>query len=246
VLRGVSLCIQPDEKVALLGPNGAGKSTLMQVLSGDLCALHRDEPAPVRVFGQRHWSLFDLRARLGIVTRVLEDGHKRDVRGREVLLSGFFGSVGLHEPPTEAMALQALQIARLLGIEALLDTRFDQMSTGEARRFLLGRALVHDPQLLLFDEPYTGLDLKVLAAFSAVVRQLAASGRGIVLVTHALEDVFPEIQRVVLLREGRILADGPKAEMLTSARLSELFDADVEVFETDGKYRARLAGPPGL
>jgi iron complex transport system ATP-binding protein len=110
------------------------------------------------------------------------------------------------------------------------------MSSGEARRVLIARALVHNPKALLLDEPTTSLDLFAQHELREILRQLAISGIGMILVTHHLSDIIPEIERVVLLREGRVIADGPKQELLTETTLSGLFGIPVSLARRDGYY----------
>ena len=131
------------------------------------------------------------------------------------------------------------------GASHLADRTLDEMSSGEARRVLLARALVTSPRALVLDEPTAGLDLAARHAFMETVRQLARDGTTVVLITHHIEEIFPEIQRVILLRGGRIVADGPSAETLTAARLSELFHCPVAVEISDGYHYAnrRSADP---
>jgi iron complex transport system ATP-binding protein len=164
----------------------------------------------------------------------------RDITGRELVLSGFFGSIGIwpnHRvlPDMEQAAQAAM--ARL-EVAHLADRWLDELSSGEARRLLIARALIHHPDTLLLDEPTTSLDLAAQREMRDHMRALAASGVGLLLVTHHLEEIVPEIDRVVLLRQGTIFADGSKGELLTSRRLSALFGVPLEVSEADGFYRA--------
>lgn len=240
ILHCVTLSLAADEHVAIVGPNGSGKSTLIKLLSGDVYPLHRDEPAPIRVFGQSRWDLFELRSKLGIVSNALQERYHRATTGLDVVLSGFFGSIGTygHQAISEAMTAKARETLRFLGINHLEDKQIVRMSSGEARRFLIGRALVHDPLMLVLDEPYSSLDLKARALFADVVRKVARRGHSLVLVTHALEEIPPEIERVVLMKQGMIFADGPKDRLLRSATISELFDMPVRVVREGETYHA--------
>src|SRR2546427_11335048 len=117
------------------------------------------------------------------------------------------------------------------------DLRFtDEMSSGEARRMLIARALVHDPRALVLDEPSVALDLSAQHELRLIFRKLAQSGIGIVMVTHHLSDLIPEIQRVLLMNRGRIIADGPTKEVLVESKLSELFGRPLQLSERDGYY----------
>jgi iron complex transport system ATP-binding protein len=239
VLEGISLGLRADEHACILGPNGSGKSTLVRLISGELSPLYR-EPAAIRLFGQERWDLFALRGRLGIVSDSLQSTQARDESVLDTILSGFFGGVGL-PMRTEAdprMIGKARDAADLLGLIPLLERRADELSSGQLRRVLVARALVHDPDMLLLDEPYTSLDIRARHIFGECVRDLAARGHAIVLVTHELSEIAPEIERVILVKDGSILADGPKVEILDSELISELFDMRVRVSREGGLYHA--------
>src|SRR5262249_46285681 len=162
---------------------------------------------------------------LGIVSNDLMTTLTRDLTGRDVVLSGFFSSIGTqaYQTISDEMRAKADQVLASLEVTHLADRMTSEMSSGEARRGLLARALVHEPAPLLFDEPSTSLDLFAQHELQLIMRRLAQSGTGIVLVTHHLADIIPEIERVILLRQGRLIADGPKEDILTAPRLSELF-----------------------
>ncbi|MDD4254276.1 MAG: ATP-binding cassette domain-containing protein, partial [Methanofollis sp.] len=159
--------------------------------------------------------------------------------GRDVVLSGFFSSVGLfrHEV-TPAMEGRTEEILNFLEIEHLAARPMTRMSTGEARRFLIGRALVHDPVALILDEPTNSLDLHALHHVRSTLRKIARSGTGVIMVTHNLHDIIPEISRVVLMKDGRIYGDGPKEEVLTDEVIGGLFDVPVHIREEGGWYYA--------
>ena len=239
VLRGISLSLRARENACLLGPNGSGKSSVVKMISGDLSPLYQ-EPAAIRLFGQERWNLFALRSRLGIVSDTLQTAQARGETALDTILSGFFGGVGLpmRTRPTAEMSSQALETAEFLGILPLLGRMADELSSGEMRRVLVARALVHDPEMLLLDEPYSSLDIAARHSFGRIVRDLAARGHTIVLVTHELSEIPPEINRIILLKEGQIVADGPKREVLRSETVSGLFGIPVRVEVVDGRYHA--------
>lgn len=237
VLRDFSLAIGDGEHVAILGPNGCGKSTLIKTITRECYPLPLDG-SWMSIFGRQTWNIFDLRPLLGIVSNDLMTLSTRDVTGRELVLAGFFSSIEImpwHEL-TGAMRAQAEQLLQELEIAHLADRYLNELSSGEARRLLIARALVHNPRALLFDEPTNSLDVFAQHELREIMRKLARSGIGIILVTHHLADIVPEIERVILMREGAIVADGPKQEILTAERLQGLFGIPVDLMRRDGYY----------
>lgn len=236
-LRDVSLRIGLGEHVAILGPNGCGKSTLIKTITRECYPLVR-AGSSVRIMGRDHWNVFELRTLLGIVSSDLMTACTREVTGRDIALSGFFSSIGIwpHQQVTEEMHKKAEQALEMLEVAHLADRFTDEMSSGEARRVLIARALVHDPRALILDEPSTALDLFAQHELRLIFRKLAQAGIGIVMVTHHLSDLIPEIERVVLIDRGQIVADGPKSEILVAPRLSELFGLPLDLTERDGYY----------
>ncbi len=239
ILHVERLTLLEGEHVVVLGPNGSGKSTLVGLLTRDVYPMARVDGPPALLRGRELWDLLDARALFGVVTSAWQEIYARPVTVRDTVLSGFFGSVGLtsfqHVMDEHVSACE--RSMREAGIVYLASRTMDTLSTGEARRALIARALVHDPAVLVLDEPYAGLDPTARYHFGATIRGLARSGRGLLLVTHHVEDIPPEVDRVVMLRAGRVFADGPKVDLLTSAKLSELFDIPAEVEERDGTYR---------
>ncbi|HYL77091.1 MAG TPA: ATP-binding cassette domain-containing protein [Bryobacteraceae bacterium] len=237
VLEDITLRIAAGEHVAILGPNGCGKSTLIKTITRECYPLARDGSS-LTIFGKESWNVFELRTLLGVVSNDLMNTCTREITGFEVILSGFFSSIGIqpYHPVTPAMIEKARAVLDLLEVPHLAGRDMTAMSTGEGRRVLIGRALVHDPLALLLDEPSNSLDLHAAFELRRVLRKLAQSGTGILLVTHLLSDIIPEIDRVILLRNGRVFADGGKAELLTTPRLSELFGLPLELAEREGYY----------
>src|SRR5208283_146149 len=239
MLNSVTLSLCEGENVAILGPNGAGKSSLVKAITREYYPVIAEEPVTFRFHGEDIWDVFDLRSFIGIVSNDLQYTFTRTITGHEIILSGFFSSIGLfNRETTPDMEGKAKAIERLLGIERLADRPMNSLSSGEARRFLIGRALVPGPATLLLDEPTSSLDLSALHTFRQAVRTIAQSGTSIVLVTHNLHDIIPEITRVVMMKDGRIFGDGEKMAMLTDKKIGRLFSVPVHVREENGWYYA--------
>jgi iron complex transport system ATP-binding protein len=247
VLDGLTLTIREGEHTAILGPNGAGKSVLVSLLTHYERALApANGTPPVRVFGEHNWNVWDLRSQLGIVSadlhqRFVSGNSEGRITGEAAVLSAFLASHGIlrYGTITDAMRQRAADTLAASGASHLARRPLDQMSSGEARRVLLARVLVTSPRALILDEPTTGLDLATRHGFMERVRAIARAGTTLILITHHTEEIVPEIARVLLLKHGRIVADGPKPPILTSDRLSDLFEMGVGVEESGGYYYAR-------
>lgn len=238
-LDGLTLSIGQGEHAAIIGPNGSGKSTLIKLISRDLYPVLKDgEPWSMRILGEERWRLFDLRNILGIVSNDWMQMCTCAYSAHEIVLSGFFGSVGIwpYHDVTPAMEEKTREVMELLEITHLAERNTVELSSGEARRILIARALVHDPQALMLDEPSNSLDLHATHELREAMRRLARSGITILMVTHHLPDIIPEMQRVVLIRNGKLYRDGRKADVLTSATLTGLFGIPVEVIERGGYF----------
>src|SRR5215469_5658354 len=236
-LDDFSLKIGADEHVAILGPNGCGKSTLIKTITRECYPVARDESS-MSIMGRDSWDVFSLRSQLGIVSNDLMAWCTGDASGRDVVLSGFFSSTAIYpnhivDPSHREKAEAALAE---LKISHLGERSVSEMSSGEARRVLIARALVHRPRALLFDEPCNSLDLGAQQKVRHTMSALAQAGTAIILVTHELADIVPEIQRVVLMRSGKVMADGPKDGILRVGMLAELFGVTAQMAQRDGHY----------
>ncbi len=239
VFDGLTLSVKQGESTAVIGPNGAGKSTLIKLLTREVYPVVSDDSS-IRILGQQRPVLWDLRKQIGLVSQDLQNQYLGNVPGRDIILSGFFGSVGLYkyQEPGQTQIRQADRIMQELGIRDLADRTYDTMSTGEQRRCLLGRALIHQPHSLVLDEPTSGLDLHATFQYLGIVRKFMQDGGTVLLVTHHIHEIPPEIDRVVLLADGAIVADGEKADVITNSVMSEIFDTSIEIISANGYYQA--------
>jgi len=239
LLRGLSLTIAENENIAILGPNGAGKSSLVKTINREYYPAASGRRTVFRVRGRDDWDVFDLRSAFGLVSPDLQASLCRDITVREGVLSGFFSSIGLFmHHVTPKMQYRVDELLSFLAIDHLADRPMNTLSYGEARRALIARALVHRPKTLILDEPTGSLDLSALHTFRSTLRAIAQDGTNIIMVTHNLHDIIPEISRVILMKGGRIVADGPKDAVLTDARIGRLFGISLHVRKEDGWYYA--------
>ena len=235
VLHDIALEISMGEHVAILGPNGCGKSTLIKTMTRECYPMVR-VGMRCTLLGRDRWDLSQLRSQFGVVSAELPGERTPVTSGRDAVIAGFFGASAIwpNHIVTPEMKARAEEVLTLLHAAYLGDKLVGQMSAGEQRRVMIARALVHRPAMLLLDEPSNALDLAAQRELREALRAVASQGTGILMVTHHLADILPEIGRVILMREGRIVADGPRDELLTSAQLEMLFGVKLTLAERNG------------
>ena len=244
VLHDVSFQVEAGEHLAILGPNGCGKSTLLKTATCELYPIARPETR-VRIMGRERWDLTQLKRKMGVVSAELPGRQTLSITGFDAILTGFFSSSTLwpNLTVTDEMRERAEEILKVIDGEKLRTKLVGQMSAGQQRRTMIGRAMAGtategDVKMLLLDEPSNALDLAAQRDLREMLRGLAQQGVAILLITHHIADILPEIDRIVMMREGRIVADGKKGKLLTEERLGELFGGEIHLSERDGYFNA--------
>ncbi|EIK97253.1 ABC transporter ATPase [Pseudomonas sp. M47T1] len=238
VFDQLSLHIGYNERVAILGPNGAGKSTLLKLINREIYPVER-AGSSLKLFGHETFNLWDLRAKIGFVSQDMQEDYTPYTSALDVVTSGFFGAMGTHAhlQPSDEQTARARELLTQLGMGVDEQRMFQRLSTGQKRRLLLARALVHNPRALILDEPTSGLDMGASLSLLSLMREFCHNDRAMIITTHHIDEIIPEIDRVVLIKQGQVVADGPKAEVLTSEQLSQLYQTQLQVSEHDGWYR---------
>ncbi len=239
VLKNINLSIQENEHWVILGANGSGKSTLIKLISNDIHP-NRKYPFTKEVFGKSRWSIFDLKKNLGIITNDLHNYfsvHGSFLSAYEVILSGYYSSIGVfkHQDFTQEQYQKALEVLEYLEISQIKDKKVSSMSTGQLRRCIIGRALIHDPKAFILDEPTVGLDIKAQNSFIKLIQKLSTKS-SIILVTHHIEEIFTEVSHIALVHNKTIFKQGIKEEILTSQNLSEIFDIKIDLEKENDRY----------
>jgi iron complex transport system ATP-binding protein len=241
-LSDFSLALHHGESVAILGPNGAGKSTFLKLLTGEVRS-EADPASRCLLFGEELWSLEELRHRIGVIMpEDVERFHPAELT-RDAVISSLRGAFGR----TRDMRFSASEKQRaadsmaVMGVSKLAEREFGALSSGERRRILIARALVHDPEVLVLDEPSTALDFAAAIQLTSTLRTLAKAGRDLIWVTHHPGEIPPEISRVILLRDGHVFADGPKRQVITTRNMSDLYQVPLRVKWSQGWCEVRPA-----
>jgi len=237
VLHDISLKIDAGEHVAILGPNGCGKSTLIKTITCECYPIVAPETS-IRLLGRARWDISQLRQHLGVVEANLPGERTGVTRGIDAVVAGFFSAStlwpNLHVTPE--MRERAHGALHRMDATHLEQKLVGQMSAGEQRRIMIARALVHQPGVLLLDEPSNALDIAAQRELREALRMVVQQGTGVIMVTHHLADILPEIDRVIMMRAGRIFADGSKEELIAPAKLKELFGVEVTLTQREGYW----------
>ncbi len=239
VLKNINLKINSNENWVILGANGSGKSTLMKLFSHDIYP-NAAYNFKKQIFGKDRWDIFELKKHLGIITNGLQTGFENFAKqetAQEVVLSGFYSSMGVykHHDFTKQQLVEAQKAMEFLDITPIKDKKVCEMSTGQLRRCIIGRSLIHEPQAFVLDEPTTGLDIKAQYSFIRLLQKLAKQVP-VVLVTHNIDEIFPEITHAALMFNGTIYKQGKKEDVITDENLSEIFQTKIELNNENGMY----------
>ena len=235
VFRNLTISLMQGEHTAILGPNGSGKSALLKLIYRSIYPVVRKN-SEFSIFGDKKIKLSMLRKRIGVVSSELEVRTKDFIRAKDVVLSGIYGSIGINENriPKPEHNNEVKRLMKELGLQEISTTPFGQLSDGEKRRLLIARAMIHEPDILILDEPTNTLDLKARHELLEEIRKLCNSGTTILLVTHRVEDIVDQIQRIIFLKKGQIILDGTPNQLLQSAPLANLYETPLEIISTNG------------
>lgn len=239
VLENIDLKIENGQHWAILGANGCGKSTLIKLITNELY------PDPnytykKEVFGQERWHISDLKSYFGIITNDLHNyfyNYGKSIRVYDAVLSGFYSSVGIfpHQHFTQDQHNKVREVLEFLEIKHLVEKKIGQLSTGELRRVVVARALIHDPKAFILDEPTVGLDIKAQEQFIHTMRKISKRST-IILITHHLEEIFPEISHIALICNKTIFKQGKKEDILSSENLTQVFETNIILKKTKLRY----------
>ncbi|MCY1151858.1 MAG: ATP-binding cassette domain-containing protein [Sphaerochaetaceae bacterium] len=239
ILKDVDFSINQGEHTAILGPNGAGKSTLLNICSMEIHPLWREDLL-IKRFNSNIISKEELRKHIGVVSQLIFDLCNTTYLVKEVVASGIFSSVGFdfHHHVTQEHWQLTDEVLKDNYCLHLADKTMNSLSTGESQRVLLARALVHNPNLLLLDEAASGLDFPSRSHYRKALTNAINKGKTIVMITHELSQILPEINRIILMKDGMIYKIGNKEELLNEEILSQLYGQKVYVAKKNGIYSA--------
>ncbi|HWD20347.1 MAG TPA: ATP-binding cassette domain-containing protein [Verrucomicrobiae bacterium] len=240
ILDRLSWAVHPGEQWVILGPNGSGKTSLLSALTGYLTPTSGEVDVLGQRYGRSDWR--ELRQRIGMVSSAVRQLIPEEEPSLETVIGGRYAMIGYWGRIRAADRRRALDLLQNMGCEALAQRPWLYLSQGERQRILIARALMAEPALLILDEPCAGLDPVAREQFLNFLQTLGAraAAPALALVTHHVEEIMPVFSHILLLRAGRVAAQGIKKTVLNSRNLSETFGAPLRLRARQGRYSLGL------
>ena len=239
ILSNININLNYGENTLILGPNGSGKSTFLKLLNRTIYPIN-SRYSSLKLFNKENINIWDLRKKIGFLFKEMEQRINNGVQLYDLIISGFSGRFNSRYFKLLSSD-EKLKIDSLVNeweLNDIIDQEFKSLSDGQKRRALLARALVHEPEILVLDEPFCNLDMKSNYILNKNINKLIEQSVNIVYITHNLESILPETNRVILIKKGMIINDGEPNKLISSEVLSDLFKISVKVINNDGYWRS--------
>lgn len=230
ILKDINWKVCESENWALLGLNGSGKSTILSMIPAYTFATSGELSVFGKTFGSCVWN--DVKTKVGFVSSTLNNFSDRlnTQTLSDVVLSGKYNSIGIYQEITQQDREEANKIIDDFKLTQLKTNKFSTLSQGEQRKTLLARAFMNKPELLILDEPCSGLDVRAREIFlKSLEENFKNKNMPFIYVTHQIEEIISSVTHVAILDKGEIVAQGNKFEVLTEENLSKLFDIDLKI-----------------
>ncbi len=234
IFSSLNLKLYLNEQTVILGPNGSGKSSLIKLINRSLYPIVK-ENSSLKLFNSETINIMDIRSRVGFVSAEIEERIKPGTKAWEVIYSGYLGSIGLGicNIVDKDLKENTLKLMNFLNLESIKDMNFEYLSEGQKRYVIIARSLINNPEILIFDEPTIKLDIKAKYQLLNILNKLSEAGKTIVQVTHQIDTITKGSTRIIFLKKGCIIDDGPVNVMLTSEKLSKLYDLPLKLINSN-------------
>jgi len=238
ILSNINVNLNYGENILILGPNGSGKSTFLKLLNRSIYPVISNHSS-FKLFNKENINIWDLRRKIGFLLKEMEQRVNKGVSLYDVIISGFSGIFNSRYSKllSESEKIKIENLINTWELKNIINSEFKSLSDGQKRRALLARALVYEPNILVLDEPYCNLDIKSISILNRNLNKLIEQSVNIIYVTHNIESILPKTNRVILIKEGKILRDGSPRELLNSKTLSDLYNVSIKVLEQNGYWR---------
>ena len=237
ILSNINIKLNFGENIVILGPNGSGKSTFLKLLNRSIYPIFSNNSS-FKLFNKENINIWDLRRKVGFLFKEMENRVNKGVTIYELIISGFNGEYNSKNSSllSKNDFIKIENLTKELELENIINQDFDSLSDGQKRRALLARAFVYQPQLLVLDEPFCNLDIKSNYIINKLLIKLINKSVNIIYVTHSLESILPQTNRVILIKEGEIIKAGKTDEVLKSKILSDLYEIPINVIKQNNHW----------
>tara|TARA_Y100001968_G_scaffold220324_1_gene203156 strand:+ start:919 stop:1731 length:813 start_codon:yes stop_codon:yes gene_type:complete len=239
ILSNINVNLNFGDNILVIGPNGSGKSTFLKLLNRSIYPIN-SASSSFKLFNKEDINIWDLRKNVGFLFKDMEERVNKGVKLKDLIISGFTGTFNSRY----TKQLKKIDLDKInnliieLDLTDIINQDFNLLSDGQKRRAMLARALVYQPKLLVLDEPFCNLDIKSNLILNQTLLKLINKSLNIIYVTHNLESILPQTNRVILMKEGKITDDGKPDELINSKRLSNLFNISIKVIKQDNYWRS--------
>ena len=239
ILSNININLNYGENILILGPNGSGKSTFLKLLNRSIYPIAKKDSS-LKLFNKENINIWDVRKRIGFLFKEMEGRVNHGVKLYDVITSGFSGTFNskYYKLFSEIEKVKVDNLINEWELNNIVNNEFHSLSDGEKRRALLARALVYEPDILVLDEPFCNLDIKSTFILNQNLNRLIEHSINIIYVTHSLESILPKTNRVILIKEGKIIKEGNPNEIINSKIISDLFKISINVVKQDGYWRS--------
>ncbi len=235
VLKDLNLKISYSENVILIGPNGSGKSSLIEVINRNIYPVITNK-SKLKIFNKELINLWELRKRISTVNNDIKNRINPNLQVFDLILSGLYGRYCFIKNKSERDSYKVEKIIKKMNISYLSKKYFSHLSDGEKQISLIGRALIKKPDILILDEPIANLDYKSKFLVVDKINELSKINTKIFCVTHDISTITKIYDRVIMLKDGKIIADGHQKTVLNSENLNNLYGIDIELTKNDGLW----------
>ena len=239
ILSNINININFGENILILGPNGSGKSTFLKLLNRSIYPINSRDSS-FMLFEKENINIWDLRKEIGFLFKDMEERVNKGVILKDLIISGFTGTFNSRYTKflSKSNIDKVESLIHELDLVEIINQDFNLLSDGQKRRAMLARALVYSPKLLVLDEPFCNLDIKSNFILNKILTKLIDESLNIVYVTHSLESIIPKTNRVLLIKDGKIINDGKPDKIINSKILSDLFNTNIKVIKQDNYWRS--------
>ncbi len=235
VVKNLNLNLKYDENVILIGPNGSGKSSLIEVINRNIYPVIKKNSF-IKIFNEELINIWNLRNKISTVNFEIRNRIHPKLKVFDLIISGFYGKYCKVRNTSKEEVFLVQNLLKKMYLNKISQKYFSLLSEGEKQICLIARAIVNKPEILILDEPITNLDLKSKFYVIDQINELSRLNTKIICITHDISMITGIYNRVIMIKDRMIIADGKQNKVLNSKNINKLFDIDIEIKQYKGNW----------